>query len=157
MKQLLYYLFLPILFYSCSHVARETSVITDKCLEVPRYNKTLCLEEKVDTLYPILFIDGRVLESRRAKFSDLNVYEMIIVDIRGERISASNVNGSVSFKIKIKDSSGIHIQQKYYIITKEEYLSDSRIITRSDGTRSIIRSGSDRYSDDYIYDNTMEP
>lgn len=140
MKHFLLY-FLIILLSSCNYTPKKVTSITDHCFNINNYNKTICLESKYDSIYPVIFVDKMKLERGDNKYTDLKMYVMMVVEIKGENVTLSNINYSITIKVKGLNKKGgfqMKIQDIYYVITKRIFLSDSKIVIRSNGIKEEI-------------------
>lgn len=140
MRKLLILLSLFIFTSSCNYTPKKVSIKTDYCLLVEDYNKTICLDYPSDTLKEFIFIDKNRYESDEEKFKGLSTYIMMVVDIEGDLVTFSNTSNSI--KVKFRDNDIPVIQDMYYIICKEDQLSESVLVNFSFNFQEVI-SGSD--------------
>lgn len=136
---------------SCSTRPMKVSQLTEHCFYIPNYDKTVCLETKYDSLYPVLYIDKNPLEFRKNKFNGLKLYLVMVVEKDEKNITFSNINYSVKVSTTKFNDSCINIQDMYYIIIKREHLTKTKIVLDSEG----VYIPKDSESND-AYEDTMD-
>ena len=127
MKKITKYIFLlSILFItSCDYNPIVVQNVSEYCFEVKKYDKTICVENPYDSTYSVLYIDKPGLQKKSERFSNLNMYVMMVVEVNGSIITLSDL----SYSIKVKfDKNQPNLQDMFYILVKEEYLSDGVIV-----------------------------
>jgi hypothetical protein len=128
-------LILMIFLASCNFSAKKTLKLSDSCLVVDTYDKVLCLEQPTDELYEYVFLDKNRLEKEDIKFSDLQVYDFIVVDLEINGINTWVTFSNEKHSIVVKWSYDVpKIGDKYKIICKESHLKESKLVkTESEG------------------------
>ena len=135
MRNLLILLSLFIFTSSCNYTPKKVSISTDYCLIVEDYNKTICLDYPSDTLYNFIFVDKNRYEIEDDKFKGLSTYIMMVVNIDDDIVTFSNISNSIEVKFK---SDIPKIQDMYYVICKENQLSESVLVNFSFNFQEVV-------------------
>ena len=114
-----------LLLTSCNYNPIEVESVSEYCFEVEKYDKTVCIETPYDSVYSVLYIDKPGFQKKSEKFKDLKMYVMMVVEVEGDIVTLSDL----SYSIKVEFKKNVpQLQEMFYIIVKEEYLSESVII-----------------------------
>ena len=122
--------FILLLFLTaCNYNAKKTITLSDECLVIDKYDKILCLDEKIDCNYKYIFLDKNRFESEDIKFTNLYVFDFTVVDLEINGVNKWVTFSNEKYSIRLIWDYGLPmIGEEYRIICKESQLKDSKLV-----------------------------